>query len=388
MRSMLCAALAGLACLAASGPAGAVPAACVPGAWLDPATGERRAHDAVVAAAAARGVVLLGETHDSAAHHDWQLSVLGGLLARRPDMVIGFEAFPARAQPVLDEWIAGRLSVKDLLARTDWERNWGFEAGLYLPLFEFARLYRIPMVALNVDRELVRRVGREGWAAVPANERQGLGDPAAPSAAYLDRLRRSFAQHGPREGQEAETRFGRFVDAQLTWDRAMAEALARAHAREGAPLAVGILGSEHVRQRHGVPYQLAALGVGDPAVLLPQDLAEGCKGLAAGEADAVFVLDEAPAVTAQRPRLGVRLAAEGEAVSAAEVMPGSVAAASGLQRGDVFLEAAGTPIRAPGDLVQIVSAMAPGTWLPLLVRRDGERVEAVAKFPPAAELAP
>ena len=33
------------------------------------------------------------------------------------------------------------------------------------------------------------------------------------------------------------------------------------------------------------------------------------------------------------------------------------------------------------DLIQIVQRQAPGTWLPLKVRRSGEDIEIVAKFP-------
>ncbi|MEK0083522.1 ChaN family lipoprotein [Benzoatithermus flavus] len=396
MSWMLPAVLLGLVGLVLAAPAGAASArngaaACTAGTWLDPATGATRPHDAVLAEAAARSVVLLGETHDNPEHHRWQLSVLAGLLARRPDLVIGFEAFPAEVQPVLDRWVKGELGPQDFLVQVDWKRNWGFDPALYLPLFELARLHRIPMAALNVDRAFVSRVGREGWAAIPRAERHGLGDPVQPSTAYLARLARSFAQHAREAGGAAPTdprndpAFRRFVDAQLTWDRAMAEGLARAHGRNGAPLAVGIVGSEHARQRHGVPHQLEDLGVGDTAVLLPQDLTEGCEELAPDEADAVFVVAAVPAAEAPRPRLGVRLEANGDAVSAAEVLPGSVAAASGLLRGDVFVQAAGTPIRAASDLVEIVRSVAPGTWLPLVVRRDGRSIEAVAKFPPAAE---
>ena len=79
----------------------------------------------------------------------------------------------------------------------------------------------------------------------------------------------------------------RFVEAQLTWDRAMAEALARAS--RTAPLVVGIVGSEHARQGGGIPHQLEAMGVAAPVVLLPE-AAEDCGGLRAGEADAVFLL--------------------------------------------------------------------------------------------------
>ncbi|WP_284447252.1 ChaN family lipoprotein, partial [Fluviibacter phosphoraccumulans] len=56
----------------------------------------------VLADAAASEVVLIGEQHDVEDHHRWQLQVLAALHAQRPDLVIGFEMFPRRVQPVLD----------------------------------------------------------------------------------------------------------------------------------------------------------------------------------------------------------------------------------------------------------------------------------------------
>jgi hypothetical protein len=34
--------------------------------------------------------------------------------------------------------------------------------------------------------------------------------------------------------------------------------------------------------------------------------------------------------------------------------------------------------------VEIVSRQAPGTWLPLSIRRDGQEIDLIAKFPPRA----
>jgi uncharacterized iron-regulated protein len=359
---------------------------CRPGLWLDPADGTVRPHEAVLAVAAERDVVLLGETHDDPEHHRWQLSVLAGLLGRRGDLVIGFEAFPARAQPVLDRWVAGELSERAFLDAVGWERIWRLDPELYLPLFHFARMHRLPMLALNVDRALVTRVAREGWAAIPPGDRQGVGDPIAAAPAYVDRLREASGRHGTAAdsipgGDEPALR--RFVEAQLTWDRAMAEALARARSGPDTPLVVGVIGSEHLRHRHGVPHQLAALGVTDAAVLLPHALPRGCDALVAGEADAVFVLDNPARAEPSRPRLGVSLATRGGEVLAAEVQPGSVAEASGLRAGDVIVEAAGRAIVSQAELVEIVQSMTPGAWLPLALRRDGRRLEAVAKFPPS-----
>jgi uncharacterized iron-regulated protein len=264
---------------------------CRPGSWLDPSTGEVLAHDAVLADAAGRGIVLLGETHNSTEHHRWQLSVLAGLLALRPDLVIGFEAFPARVQPILNRWSEGALDEAGFLAETNWRRIWRVEPELYLPLFHFARLYRLPMLALNIDRSFVTRVAAEGWAEIPLSERQGLSDPEPPTASYRDRLARHFRHHGRQDGDRPDAAFERFVEAQLTWDRAMAEALAQTRRQATAPLVVGVIGSEHLRHREGVPHQLAALGHPRAAVLLPHETREGCDGLEDGEADALFLLD-------------------------------------------------------------------------------------------------
>jgi uncharacterized iron-regulated protein len=65
-------------------------------------------------------------------------------------MLLGLEMFPRRAQPVLDRWVAGELTEAELLTQTEWSKVWGFDPSLYLPLFEFARMNRVPMVALNV----------------------------------------------------------------------------------------------------------------------------------------------------------------------------------------------------------------------------------------------
>jgi uncharacterized iron-regulated protein len=214
-------------------------------------------------------VVLLGESHDDAEHHRWQLRTVEALYARRPGMALGFEMFPRAAQPVLDRWAAGGLDEAAFLRDVDWPKVWGYDPELYLPLFRFARDHRVRMLALNVDRAVVRRVSQQGLAAVPRDEREGVGDPAPASSAYRDRLLAAFGQHQHGEVADAASpAFQRFVDAQLLWDRAMAEGIAAA-VRSGRPLVVGIMGRGHVEHGDGVARQLADLGTGDVATALP-----------------------------------------------------------------------------------------------------------------------
>jgi uncharacterized iron-regulated protein len=360
-------------------------ASCVPQAgWVEPSKGLVSAPQLLQRTAQA-SVVMLGERHDSAEQHRWQLQTLAGLHAYRPDLVIGMEMFPRRVQPALDRWIAGETTERELLAETDWRTVWGYDSQLYMPILHFARMNRIPVVALNVERALTSRVGKEGWTQVPADQREGIGNPAAASDAYTDTLADIYAAHG-RPGAAAEVKddpaFQRFLDVQILWDRAFAEGLAAAQRQAGA-LAVGIIGGGHLEDRHGVPHQLDALGIRDSVVLLPWAANRPCADLKPSLADAVFGVAAEPETdeTSWRPRLGVSLAPQEGGIRIESVANDSVASAAGLQTGDIILAAAGTPTSEVGKLVEIVSRQAPGTWLPLSVRREGATREVVAKFP-------
>jgi uncharacterized iron-regulated protein len=331
------------------------------------------AHPALIADMAGREVVLLGEHHDQADHHRWQLHTLAALHAQRPNMVIGFEAFPRRVQPALDKWVAGSLTAAQFLAEARWDEVWNVPAELYLPLFEFARLHRLPMVALNVERKLTGTIAVRGWDAVPEAEREGVSRPAPAPKAYVEELTRIHNEH------KGEAPLAHFVQAQQTWDRAMAQALA-AHA--SAALVVGIIGSGHLRNGYGVPLQLRDLGIKRLATLLPLE-GSRCKEAVAGLADAVFVLPDSAPVKPPPPRLGVQLAQEGDAVRLADVTPGGLAERSGLRKGDIVTAAAGRPVKRVAELIAAVRAQPHGTWLPLQVRRVDDTRELIVRFPPA-----
>ncbi|MGQ0522472.1 MAG: ChaN family lipoprotein [Betaproteobacteria bacterium] len=368
------------------------PATCVaPATWY---TLEGEAPHAVyagdlLAQMAAREVILLGERHDDASHHQWQLQTLAALHLLRPDMVIGFESFPRRVQLVLDRWVAGELSVQQFLDQVEWNQIWSFAPELYLPLFHFARLNRIPMVALNVERRLTAAVRKIGWDAVPSDQKAGVSRPTPASAEYRDSLYEVFRQHqhdpmhDPAPARRTDDTFRFFVEAQLVWDRAMAQALAERLASSDSrrPLVVGVMGSGHIRGGHGVPHQLRDLGVSRVGTLLPVDARRDCKELKRGMADAIFALPDLPRDTAVRPRLGVRLEASAGEVRIADVTAGSLAEKSGMQRGDRILSVAGKSITATAALVAAVRAQPPGTWLPLEIRRDGQTLELIVKFP-------
>lgn len=390
-------------------PAADKDASCVqPGqwTWMTGAGAQSRRADSVLSELARRRVVLLGENHDSAEHHRWQLHIIAALYALNPDLVLGFEMFPRRAQPVLDEWSSGKITQEQLLERTAWTKVWGLDPQLYLPIFHFARMHRIPMLALNVDRSLVGRVSGSGWSAVPPEEREGVSDPAPPDPAYTTLLYDSYLEHHPgskpQRGPEHQPgaadantpeaakpdlgnpEFVRFVESMQVWDRAMAQAIAEHAHNTPRSLVVAIMGSGHLRNGYGVPHQLQDLGIANAAVVLPWDVTDDCKELTAGLADAFFGVDPGPPASAQqRPRLGIVLEDSADGIRIREVLAHSIAETAGLKAGDLITSIAGAPAKEGSDVIGAVQRQAPGTWLPITVKRATQSLELVARFPPA-----
>lgn len=257
--------------------------------WFDPDTGETMDGAQVIAAAANAPVVLLGEQHDRADNHLWQLSVAKQIFAKRKAMVMGFEMFPARLDPVLEEWTAGDLSEAEFLEKSEWNTVWGFDAELYMPLFRFCKGHRITMIGLNCRRALVSEVGADTWDGVPADKREGLSPARPATPAYREYL--FWITGGARDDRKAKSAsdpgFDRFVRAQQTWDRAFACRIADVALKPDAPIVVGIIGRGHLEYHHGTPFQLDDLGVTGAKVFLPADQGQTVENAVA---DAVYRL--------------------------------------------------------------------------------------------------
>lgn len=367
---------------------------CVPIAkWVFPGHSGALTLHQVLQRLKGKRVLLLGEHHDNPEHHRWQLQTLAALYGQYPNMVIGFEMFPRRVQPVLDRWVRGELTEKRFLKETDWDSVWSFDPRMYMPIFNFARMNRIPMIAINLDGKLINRLRTEGLTALTKEQRDDLTNPAPPSDGYLDMLDQIYHQHGvattkgvsPEELYEKDTDFHTFVRGQLWWDRVMAEGLAQEAKRKNAPLVVGMMGSGHLIYHFGIPHQLRDLGINDSMVLVPWDDRFNCKDLTPAFADVVFGI-RAPAMAVERPRdrplLGVYLEDGGKGPEIAKVMTDSVAQKTGIKRGDILVEMAGRPVKTVADVISKVHGMMPGAWLPLVILRDDKRIALVAKFPP------
>jgi len=81
------------------------------------------------------------------------------------------------------------------------------------------------------------------------------------------------------------------------------------------------------------------------------------------------------------PQLGAVLEQGDDSPRINRVANDSVAELAGLKAGDQVVRAAGLEMRRPEDLMEIVVRQPPGTWLPLSIRRGGQEIDVIAKFP-------
>lgn len=127
-------------------------------------------------------IVYLGESHDNSYHHLDQARVLAAMLAGGARPAVAFEMLTQDQQPEVNQAMAEGADPGALGKRIRWnERGWpDFE--MYRPLFDQARRYGLPVVAIDLDQPVVRKIAREGLGALSHDQRSGLASRLAPDA--------------------------------------------------------------------------------------------------------------------------------------------------------------------------------------------------------------
>jgi uncharacterized iron-regulated protein len=191
--------------------------------------------ESMLADLARADVVFLGEEHDDPNTHRLELAVLEGLTRRRVPLVLGMEMFERDVQPVLDQYLGGKITEDELLAKA---RPWPRYATDYRPLVEFAKTHAIPVVASNVPRRIASDVSRNGLPVVnELGPDRGLAarDIHCPTTGpYYDRFVEAMSGGGhpatAADPSAADTRAttDRFYLAQCLKDETMGESISDA----------------------------------------------------------------------------------------------------------------------------------------------------------------
>ena len=325
---------------------------------LDPST--LKSLSDVIERLATKKIIYVGEAHDKFSHRKVQLQVLQGLYRRDPKIAIGMEMFQRRSQKALDDYIAGLIDERSFLKRSEYFKQWDMDYHLYKPILDFARTHRIPVVALNLRREVVQNVAKDGLDSLSTESRKEIPQELDFSdQAYRSRLEEIFRAHP----NFAERSFAFFHQAQILRDEAMAESIDLFLRKNPELRMVVLAGRGHLEYGSGVPKRTFRRNRLDHAIVLNDS--EVKRGIAD------FIVFPEPATTQMAPSLMVNLKEQDRMVRIAGFAKESVSEKAGLKAGDVLIELDGDPVGSMEDVKIALFYKKAGETIKLKVRREG-----------------
>jgi uncharacterized iron-regulated protein len=240
------------------------PTAFRAGQLIDTGTGQPISIDQLSARLLQQEVIYLGEEHHNRFHIEAALYLLNRLTStgRRP--IVAMEMFGWESQPLLDRYVQGDdLTRQDFLSQAGWSQNWGGPFETYEPLVAFAKAQRLPLVALNPPKALVRLVAKKGleqarreedWARWNMKDETIVDDPS-----YRQKI---FGQLRACHGGGSDEMYHTMYEASMVRDEGMAKTIVglvetlRSQAEAAAGPVVSYTGGGHIQYNLPVPQRV------------------------------------------------------------------------------------------------------------------------------------
>jgi uncharacterized iron-regulated protein len=317
--------------------------------------------DDIIKVLSNKDVIHIGESHDQYSHHMAQLEIIRAVHATHPNLAIGMEMFQQPFQKFLDKFISGELGEQEMLRQTEYFTRWAYDYRLYKPILDFARENGIPVVALNIEKEITSKVGDVGIKGLDAEDKKKIPtDIDDSNAIYRQQLEKVFAQH-PHDDNSS---FERFMQVQLLWDEGMAARVAGYLQQHPGRKMVVLAGSRHVAYGIGIPDRIRKRMAVDSAIVLPGDAAS----IEPGIAD--FIIYPRSVKLPPAGLMGIFLGqANEDGVEATEVSANGAAAKAGVEKGDRIYQINDHKIITLADIKIALMNMQPGEQVSIRVNR-------------------
>ena len=308
-------------------------------------------------------VVFIGETHDRYEDHLNQLAIIRGLHERGHPIAIGMECFQQPFQDALNAYIAGNLGEAELLRESEYFERWRFDYRLYRPILRYAREQGIPLIALNLPREITEKVGDGGIASLDPEEAELIPKQIErEDAEYLANLKRIFEMH-PKDDNAS---FERFLEVQLLWDEGMAERAVRWLRANPESQLIVLAGAGHVAYGRGIPARVKR------RLQVPMSVVMSGQQRPLDPAMADYLLYPQPVALPKTGLMGVMLDTEaaGKGVAVQGFAQQSGAREAGVKAGDRIIEIGDVPVDSYADIRIALMDSRPGQQMPMTVLRD------------------
>lgn len=302
--------------------------------------------DAIMAGIADSRVVYVGETHVNQADHLLQFRVLQAIHQRYPEVAVAMEMFNRSSQAALDAYVKGDIDERQFLKDAEYFKNWGYDYRYYRDILQYARQHRLPVIALNLDKDIVSDTFRNGGITGLSPEIKDTlpveRDLSMPG--YRQRLAQAFQNHSGPHFDGNDKKMANFIQSQVLWDETMSEAIADYLTSHPETKMIVIAGSGHVVKENAVPPRVARRIPVKQTVMV--NVQQG--DLAPDEADYVFFSEQVNLPPS--PMLGVMLAEKEAGPTIDGFSPMSGAKAAGMKEDDVILALDGQEVHTVDDI--------------------------------------
>ncbi|MCF6339592.1 MAG: ChaN family lipoprotein [Sulfurimonas sp.] len=312
-------------------------------------------------------VVFVGESHTKFSSHLNQLKIIKAMYKNNPNLSIGMEMFQKPYQEYLDAYIAGEIDEKEMVLKTEYFKRWKYDYELYRPIILFAKEKQIPMVALNIDREITKLVVSEGLDALSDEQREHIPNSIDFSnKKYKNYLRLVYSMHQ----SESFKNFDEFHHAQLIWDESMAKNMVD-HLKENQGQTMVVLaGNGHIIHGYGIPDRAKRRGLSD--YIITVNLSNPEPGIAD------YILYPTLIGTKKAKKLGVYLESD-DKLKILNIVEKSTAAKAGIKAGDTIVSFNDIALKTKFDLKREL-AFVKGSAEIILIR-NMQQVKVIAEFP-------
>ncbi|HEY9205622.1 MAG TPA: ChaN family lipoprotein [Candidatus Methanoperedens sp.] len=283
--------------------------------------------DEIVGNISDKTIIYIGETHTNYEEHKVQLAVIMNLSEKGHKFAIGMEMFQKPFQKAIDDYIAGNITEKDFLKKTQYFKRWGYDYNLYREIINFAKAKNIPVVALNLRSEIIDNVTKGGLDALTDEDKKQIPkDMDMSDEDYKKSLKEIFDLHG-NQGFE---NFDYFYQSQILWDETMAHSVDEFLKHNPDHQIVVLAGLGHIMYGSGIPKRAYRLDGKDYATLI-----QGSEST--DENVGNFVLFPKPISPIPAVQLGIFPAEADGRVKIVNVETDSVAEKAGLKKDDIFI---------------------------------------------------
>ena len=243
-----------------------------------------------------------------------------------------------------------------MLNLTDYFSRWSYNYRLYQPILQYAQEHKIPLIALNASRELLRALAESGFDDLPSELKAQLPKSYDwTDKDYEKRLREVFDLHPEYSGE-----FEDFLRSQLTWDESMAERAAQ-YLQENPDARMLILaGSGHIMFGSGIPNRIKRrIDADQYSILVSEDF------LPVSQDIADFLVLSAEQLLEPVGLIGAFLDTEGKLLTISEFSHNSAVKDAGLETGTVIIGVDDETVESLADFKLAVINKKPGDTIVL-----------------------